>query len=101
MANQSTSFKVIFAYNKPPLANIDVYYRIGDSSTIDTFNKSIFTLVTNDGLISTNNPTNYTDAEYQLSGLASFTSIQVKIVFRSTETSQVPKLKDLRLIVLA
>jgi hypothetical protein len=91
----------MFSYNKPILANIDVYYRIGDSSSITVFNNTNYTLMVNPGLISTTDPTNYTDAEYDLTGLPSFTSIQVKIVMRSTDTSQVTKMKDLRLIVLA
>lgn len=97
----STSFKLMFAYSKPYEANIDVYYRIGSNSALNELNNSIYTLVTNSGLVSTSDINSYTDATYELSALPAFTAIQVKLVMRSTDTSKVPKMKDLRIIALA
>ncbi len=101
LENQSTSLNIRFAYTKPIEANIDVYYRIGSSSAIDAINKSIYTLVTNDGLVSTSDTKSYTDATYMLTGLPAYTAVQIKLVMRSSNTSKVPKMKDLRLIALA
>jgi hypothetical protein len=101
LENQSTVLKVMFAYTKPTAANIDVYYRIGSSSALDTLNTSIYTLATNAGLVSTSDTISYTDGAYELTGLPAFTAIQIKLVMRSTDTSKVPKIKDLRIIALA
>ena len=101
LENQSTSVKVMFAYTKPVEANIEVYYRIGNSSALDVVDNSTYTLITNAGLISTTDTTSYSDTSYELTNLPAFTAIQIKIVMRSSDTSKVPKLKDLRIIALA
>ncbi|MDD4242736.1 MAG: DUF4815 domain-containing protein [Bacilli bacterium] len=101
LENQSTSFKLLFAYNKPIESNIDVYYKIGSNTALNAFNKKNYSLLTNDGLKSTSDTTTYVDAEYEASGLPAFTVIKVKVVLRSTDTSKVPKIKDFRLVALA
>jgi len=63
-------------------------------------NAAPYTLMTNDGLVSTDGDT-FTDATYDLTNLASFTAIQIKLVMRSTNTAKVPTIKDLRVIALA
>lgn len=100
LANLSKSIKVMFAYNKPVEAEIDVYYRTGSVSAIDVLNAAPYTLMTNSGLVSTDSNT-FTDTEYNVDNIAAFTAIQVKVVMRSTNTAKIPSIKDLRVIVLA
>jgi len=99
LENLSTSFKLIFGYNKPSGTFIDVYYRIGTSQTI--VNEKPYTLLTNAGLVDTIDTRKFVDGSYQADNLISFTVIQVKLVFRSNSTASVPKVKDFRLICLA
>ena len=44
---------------------------------------------------------NFTDITYEASDLESFDVLAVKIVFRSSLTSAIPKLRDLRIVACA
>ena len=99
LENLSTSFKLLIGYNKPSTAFIDVYYRVGTSQS--KVNEMPYTLLTNAGLIDSIDTRQFTDGSYQADNLPSFSVIQVKLVFRSTSTANVPKVKDLRIICLA
>lgn len=96
LSELSTSLKIMFAANIPNEANVDLYYRIGNG----TLDDKPWTII----------PTSYKknsrldeflDQEYDLDNLSSFSTFQVKVVFRTTNTSRVPRIKDLRVIALA
>jgi hypothetical protein len=100
LANLSSSIKVMYAYNKPVEASIDVYYRIGSASGLDAVASAPYILLTNNGLVSTDSDS-FTDTSYLATNLPAFTAIQVKVVMRSTSTARTPAIKDLRILALA
>jgi hypothetical protein len=102
LKNPSTFFKILFAYNKPQEANIEVYYKtipIGSTTPQEQIN---YTLISPDSsLVSEVNPNQFNDVEYSLANLAPFGAILVKIVLKSTNTAMVPRLQDFRVIACA
>jgi len=99
LANSSTFFKVRMAVNVPTNANIDVYYKLNKVGTNIDFNTVPYTLVNPDSVIpNTSSTTTFTDIDYSVKDLAPFDAITVKIVFRSTNSAEVARIKDFRVI---
>jgi len=98
-ANPSTYLRLSFAASIPSEADVQVYYKtcIGDSKQLAT---TKYTLLSPDSTlpkIAVGNPV-FSDVTYTLTNMAAFDSIVVKIVMKSTNTSAVPLIKDLRII---
>jgi len=98
-ANASTYMRVMLSANIPAEANVAVYYKscTGDASNLTP---AKYILMTPDGIVTkvdNGNPT-FSDITYTLTGMASFDTIQVKLVMTSTNTAAVPIIKDFRLI---
>ncbi len=98
-ANPSTYLRVRFAANIPTEADLLVYYKTctGDKTQLDT---AKYTLLTPDASVKKVElgDTTFTDMDYTLTGMAAFDTLVVKIVMKSTNSSAVPLVKDLRII---
>lgn len=97
----ATNLRILFDANVPNDADIDVYYRVGNSADASFFD-SEYVLVTSysKSIVKTENTRKFSEAEIQLE-LASFDAVQVKLVFKSVNSSKVPRVKDLRVIAYA
>ena len=101
----AVGLKVLLAANRPSGSNIDLYYRtlpVGSDDDITTVN---FTQVDLDTFVGTDdNRDTFREYAYTIGGLGGtltpFTTFQLKVVFRATNTSKVPRIKDLRAIAL-
>ena len=104
LAETAVGLKVILAANRPKPAGIKLYYRTCDEGTdirsVDWVYKAS----------SSNNPPDankrtFREYEYLIGGQAgnvpAFTKFQLKIVMTSTNSAQVPSIKDLRVIALS
>jgi len=99
LQNPSKFLKIMFAGNVPNEANVDVYYRtlvVGSNEALNKVNYTLIQPVTS--IVKTQDPGLFTDITYEIDDLPLFTSAAIKIVFRSTNSSQVPSIKDLRVI---
>ena len=103
LANPSTFFRIKYAGNIPQEANVLVYYKTSPvGSTLD-FDRINWTLTSPDTAIvkvQNGDPT-FIDVDYSEEGLTQFDVIAVKIVMQSTNSSAIPKIKDLRIIACA
>ena len=97
----ATNLRVLFDANVPNDADIDVYYRVGNSSDSSFFD-SQYALITSYSktYTKTENSRKFSEVEAQLELLA-FDAVQIKIVFKSVNSSKVPRIKDLRVIAYA
>jgi hypothetical protein len=97
----ATNLRILFDCNVPNDADIDVYYRVGNSSD-SAFFDSQYALVTSfiKSYIKTENARKFGEVEAQLE-LQAFDAIQVKLVMKSVNSSKVPRIKDLRIIAYA
>jgi hypothetical protein len=91
--------RVRFAANIPTEADLLVYYKTctGDKTQLDT---TKYTLLSPDASVKKVElgDTTFTDMDYTLTGMAAFDTLVVKIVMKSTNSSAVPLVKDLRII---
>lgn len=102
LANPSSYLKIRFAINLPTNAGVDVYYKLNKVGSNVDFNTVPYTLISPDAVIPKSNfPEDFVDVEYSAKDLTQFDAITVKIVFKSTVSAEVPRIKDLRVIACA
>jgi hypothetical protein len=101
--NHSNFLRINFAVNLPIEASIEVWYKTNEvGSTVSFTNKSYSqATITNPIPTSSNQAEQFYDASYSLNNLSAFDAVQVKIVMKSSNSSQVPRIKDLRVIACA
>ena len=102
LANISTNSRIRFGANIPNGADVEVYYKtcVGDSGQLET---TKYTLATPDSAIvkvENGNETFY-DIDYSIENMIPFDNIVVKLVMKSTNSSAIPRIRDLRVIALA
>jgi hypothetical protein len=103
LANPSNFFRIRYAGCIPSEANVLVYYKtspVGSTLDLDQIN---WTLSNPDAPIKKvqNGDGTFTDIDYSEEGLAQFDSFAIKIVMQSTNSSAIPRIKDLRIIACA
>ena len=103
--DSSTFLKIMFAANIPAVTGTDiqVWYKLlpsGSTTDITAFNFVQATLPTS-AYVKTSNRDIFTDIEFELSDLPAYDALVVKLVFKSGNSAQVPRVKDLRIISCA
>ena len=102
LANPSSYLRIRMAVNVPTNAEIDVYYKLNNVGSNRDFATLPFTLIAPDNTIpKSNNYYNFTDIEFSEQDLTQFDAVQIKIVFRSTNSAEIPRIRDLRVIACA
>ena len=99
LQNSSDGIKLIMDLHRPNNTFIDVYHKTGN--TLATFDTEAWVLSTNDdSVVSFSDGYEYNETVYTITPAATFTLFAVKIVMRSTNTSDIPKVQQLRAIAL-
>jgi hypothetical protein len=98
----ATSIRVICGVNRQEDCDIDFYYRIKTAED-QIFSKLAYTLIPRHiGYnAASNNDYDFKEYDMDVRNLPEFTSVSVKIVLKTKNSSVVPKVKDLRIIALA
>jgi hypothetical protein len=96
--NISTFLKIQFAANVPPASNILVYYKTSLASDISAVN---YVLATPDADFVKSADQKFYDVTYSISDIPPFDAVTVKLAFTSSNSSEVPTVKDLRIIACA
>lgn len=92
----SDQVKLYLDTNRPSQSDIEVYYKLGsEASTFDAqdWTQSALTIPYSDDGV-------YTESEYTIDTGSSFTLFALKIVFRSSTTTSVPSVRNMRAIAL-
>jgi hypothetical protein len=102
LENVSTNVRVKFAANIPNSSDVLVYYKtcVGDKTKLTTTKYTLATPDSNLVKVQNGNESFY-DCDYTIDNMAPFDNIVVKIVMKSTNSSAVPRIKDLRVIACA
>jgi hypothetical protein len=102
LENPSTAIKILYEANRPASCTIDVYYkRITDGSEQKFETIPWVYLATEVSDSADGEATTFRERTHLVDGLAEFSAVAIKIVMKSTNTSFVPKIKNLRVIALA
>ena len=98
----SQALRIMFAANRPSGAEIEVYYRTQESSSDVDFSTLAWTAATIDSAVATtDDQAVFRDYEYTINSISpNFTTFQIKIVLKSTQSTKVPRVKDFRVIAL-
>ena len=103
LENPSTYIRVRLAANVPDEADLLVYYKtvgVGAAHNPETVNWILFNA--DKGIVKVQNGNEtFNDVDYSIVGLAPFDAVQIKLVMKSTNSSAVPRVKDLRIICCA
>ena len=103
LENPSTYIRVRLAANVPDEAELLVYYKIIGVGSIHEPETINWILFNSDevGVKVQNGDPSFTDVDYSIIGLVPFDAVQIKLVMKSTNSSAVPRVKDLRIICCA
>lgn len=99
LANPSTFLKIRFGATIPLDSDIEVFYKLGlvasseDFSTVEYRVAKFASQRANDGI--------FKDIEIDIPDLPEFDSLAVKIVFKSSNSTRVPQIRELRVIACA
>ena len=101
----AVGLKVIIAANRPDGANFDLYFRTSEVGSDINIDEVAFVKVAQDTIIQTDeNRDIFRDYEYTIGNLGGelspFTTFQLKIVMRSSNSSKITTFRDLRAIAL-
>lgn len=101
----AVGLKILMSANRPPEAQIDVYYRTLPSGSDKQLSDIPFVLATQDTIIpSDNNKNKFRQYEYTIGGLGGylspFTAFQIKMVLNTRNNAKYPRIRDLRAIAL-
>jgi hypothetical protein len=103
LANPSNFLRIRFAGNIPAGSSVEVYYRTSSVGTSTTLSTLPYTKIDPDRpIVNFSNFTDrFVDIDYSKDNLETFDAVQVKLVMKSTNSSDVPRIKDLRVIACA
>ena len=97
LADTSDQIKVYVDLNRPNGTFIDLYYKSGNN--LATFDAASWVLQTNDLTeVAFSDGSSYEETVYTIDPTDTFTLFAIKIVMRSTGTSYIPKIQQLRAI---
>lgn len=102
LSGTSTMLRVMFAGYIPNTSSIDVYYKSYINGGSDQYDDVPWVLMqrsnTGSNNESTANSTTFTDYEYTAENIEAFDIVSVKIIFKGSNSSQTPQIKDFRVI---
>ena len=100
LASPANTLKIRMSVNSPTASNLAVYYKTSPVGTKNAYSTINYTLAQPDALFPKvqYGDTPFTDVDYTITGLTSFDAFTVKLVFTSTNSSEVTRVKDLRVV---
>ena len=103
MNNASNFLRVRLAASIPAEAAVEVYYKVGDVGSNLVFEDLPYIKLNSDApvIYAQNGSNRFYDMNFSSGDIAAFESVQIKIVLKSTNSSAVPRVKDLRVIACA
>jgi hypothetical protein len=103
LANASNFLRVRFAGNIPADASVEVYYKTAVLGSNSSFESVPYSLMTVDAPIvnASNSSDQFFDIAYSQNNMSAFDAVQLKLVLKSQNSSEVPRIKDLRVIACA
>ena len=88
--------------NRPGTTTVSVYYKIVEDGDTRSFDDIPYVLTSPDTTDSADEiETIFRERSHTVSSLNTFATVAVKVEMKSTNTCQVPKLKNLRVLALA
>ena len=101
LVNQSTYIRAMLSANIPSESDVLVYYKTAAAGTdLTKVNWTLLPASSTVTKVTVGDPAFY-DINYSVTGLAQFDLMKIKIVLKSTNSSAIPRVKDLQIIACA
>ena len=102
LENPATAIKILYEMNRPTGTILDVYYKIIEDGQDLKFDDIAYRLSATDVTDTADEePSIFRERQHTISGLNAFSTIAVKLVFKSSNSAYVPQVKNLRVLALA
>jgi hypothetical protein len=104
LAHPANAVKIYFTINRPLGSFVDCYFRILAPNSNAVLNNAIWIPATLDATVDSGvsaDPAEFKEYTYTANNIGAYTIIQVKLVMRGGNSSQVPVLKNFRAVCLA
>ena len=100
LSSPATTLKIRVSVNSPTASNMAVYYKTSPVGSKNAYSTINYTLVSPDALFPKvqYGDNTFKDVDYTITGLTPYDAFTVKLVFTSTNSSEVTRAKDLRII---
>ena len=100
LSSPATTLKIRVAVNSPTASNMAVYYKTSPVGSKNSYSGINYTLLPSDALFPKvqYGDNTFKDVDYTITGLAPYDAFTVKLVFTSTNSSEITRAKDLRII---
>ena len=102
LATPASTLKIRLAVNAPTKSNLKVFYKTSPVGTKNSYSTINYAEVSPDNLSSIPKVeygnTEFTDVDFTLTDITPFDSFTVKLVMTSTNSCEIPKVRDLRVI---
>jgi hypothetical protein len=103
LANASTFLRIRFAANIPPEASVEVWYKTAVVGSTSSFESVTYRQISPDYPIinASNGSDRFIDVSYSENNMQAYDAVQIKLVLKSQNSSEVPRIRDLRIIACA
>jgi hypothetical protein len=103
LANASNFLRIKFAANIPAEASVEVWFKTAAVGSTSSFEAVPYTRITPDTAIinASNGSDRFIDMTFSRNNMQAYDAVQVKLVLKSQNSSEVPRIKDLRIIACA
>jgi len=98
LGSASDGLHVFVDTNRPSQTHIDVYYKVSDSE--DSLSAATWVLAAPVENIPYTDSGLFNETEYVIDPAGTFSAFKMKIVLRSSNSSRIPKCKDLRIVAI-
>ena len=102
LENPSTALKILYEMNRPGNCTVNVYYKIVEDGDTRNFDDIPYVLTSTDTTDSADEIESvFRERTHTISSLNTFATVAVKIEMKSSDTTDVPRVKNLRVLALA
>jgi hypothetical protein len=102
LENPSTALKILYEMNRPGNCTVNVYYKIiedGDTRNFDDIPYVLTSTVTTDSADEIESV--FRERTHTIGSLNTFATVAIKVEMKSSNTVDVPRIKNLRVLALA
>jgi hypothetical protein len=101
LSSAASSLQVVFGANRPDGALIEVYYKTAVTGSDTRIEDKAWLQMNPDSLVTTSeNVREFKDYTYTVNDIGNYTVFLIKVVFKSTNSAKVPRIRDFRAIAL-
>ena len=101
LEEDADDLKLWIKVNRPSNTHVDVYYRVRQDDTTELADTNWTLFEPTAAMPVSDDPNRFSEVEYDIENIGTFSAFQIKLVMRSSDPAKVPQVKDLRVVALS